>query len=257
MAIECTKSAEDNPQDIRYLIYGDPTEPGEFRYMVALGWSSITESPIIYRCGGALITKRFVLTAAHCTDFEGASPTFVRVGGSNLTDTNGSDIKIKKIIVHPTFDYVSSYNDIALIELQEESNKSIVCLWSKPEVPNINVIAIGYGHTKFGGEGSDQLLKADLNIVSNKICGTHYTPDSEYVQQGILGTQICAGDPEHLRDTCQGDSGGPIIIKYNTQDYIVGITSFGQGCAGQPPSVYTRISAYIDWIENIVWPIRQ
>lgn len=58
----------------------------------------------------------------------------------------------------------------------------------------------------------------------------------------------------------QGDSGGPLILKVDrdiTYSYVVGITSFGQACGGAPPSIYSRVSAYIDWIEDIVWPIAQ
>ncbi|XP_037947741.1 serine protease snake-like [Teleopsis dalmanni] len=58
-------------------------------------------------------------------------------------------------------------------------------------------------------------------------------------------------------DTCQGDSGGPLLMKLpnynNIVPYIVGLTSFGSGCAAGTPGVYTRISTYIDWIEDIVW----
>jgi Trypsin len=33
--------------------------------------------------------------------------------------------------------------------------------------------------------------------------------------------------------------------------FLVGITSFGAGCASGSPGVYTRVSSYIKWIENI------
>ena len=58
-----------------------------------------------------------------------------------------------------------------------------------------------------------------------------------------------------LLDTCQGDSGGPIM--YYSQDdrawTLTGITSYGRGC-GLPnyAGVYTRVSAYMEWIQSIV-----
>lgn len=71
---------------------------------------------------------------------------------------------------------------------------------------------------------------------------------------------ICAGDPRGgwKKDACQGDSGGPLqIITSNTSCLfqVIGVTSFGIGCASVDiPGVYTRVSHYLNWIEDIVWP---
>lgn len=55
----------------------------------------------------------------------------------------------------------------------------------------------------------------------------------------------CADNPP--RDACQGDSGGPLVYE-NT---IVGIVSFGEGCANRTyPGVYTRVSEYYAWIDE-------
>lgn len=99
---------------------------------------------------------------------------------------------------------------------------------------------------------------------------------------GIVDTQLCAKDFERNSDTCQvilyytivwnkfykyvlilsilfqGDSGGPLILysisPYGiTTPFVVGITSFGQGCAMDIPGVYTRVSEYMDWIEDVVY----
>ena len=52
----------------------------------------------------------------------------------------------------------------------------------------------------------------------------------------------------------EGDSGGPAIDYHNNTAYLAGIVSFGPKSCGQAaiPSVYTRISYYIDWIEKVV-----
>lgn len=54
----------------------------------------------------------------------------------------------------------------------------------------------------------------------------------------------------------QGDSGGPLQFSNNVggrrRPTIVGITSFGQYCAGPSPGIYTRVSAYLNWIEPIL-----
>ncbi|XP_073828776.1 serine Protease Immune Response Integrator [Musca autumnalis] len=242
------------------IVHGTPANPDEFPFMAALGWTSNFDNKPWYRCGGAVIAPKFVLTAAHCAEIGGEFPTLVRIGGSNLTDASVRDVKIKRFIKHPQYDAVKVENDIALIELEEEDKDIYApCLWSEETITSDNVVAVGYGHTQFGGIASDQLLKTDVKVVPHNICQQYYATNSEAAPNRIgSATHLCAGDPEGLRDTCQGDSGGPLIYeKINGQfkrAYVVGVTSFGQGCAGEPPSIYTRVSSYLDWIESIVWP---
>jgi len=57
------------------------------------------------------------------------------------------------------------------------------------------------------------------------------------------------------KDTCQGDSGGPLYysdtINSTSKFVVAGITSYGFGCAvAGYPGIYTRVSYYIDWINN-------
>jgi trypsin len=62
-------------------------------------------------------------------------------------------------------------------------------------------------------------------------------------------TQICAGYPEGQKDTCQGDSGGPLFVYKDNKQVLVGLTSYGIGCAlPKYPGVYARVSALRDWI---------
>ena len=60
-------------------------------------------------------------------------------------------------------------------------------------------------------------------------------------------SMICAGEPG--KDSCQGDSGGPMMCTGVSSGYAqFGIVSWGIGCAKLYPGVYTRVSAYLDWI---------
>lgn len=135
---------------------------------------------------------------------------------------------------------------------------SVVCLWPNQELATQNATALGYGHISFGGMASDQLLKAPLKIVSQEFCDNFYRQTGDVAPNGIIDSHLCANDPDELRDTCQGDSGGPLIMETSTgafkKIHLVGVTSFGLGCSGEPPSIYTRVSSYIDWIESVVWP---
>ncbi|KAJ3656682.1 hypothetical protein Zmor_015736 [Zophobas morio] len=115
-----------------------------------------------------------------------------------------------------------------------------------------NLEAIGWGRTGFLNERSGHLLKADLSVVNYSTCATRYADvaRTRKLTESILDEfQICAGSSEG-KDTCLGDSGGPLHYEL----YRIRITSFGKGCGGNSSvGVYTRVSAYVKWIENIVW----
>ena len=64
-----------------------------------------------------------------------------------------------------------------------------------------------------------------------------------------LEIMICGG--ETGIDTCQGDSGGPLVANIDGKFTLVGVTSFGKGCAQKnKPGVYTKISNFLDFINN-------
>ncbi|KAH8398026.1 hypothetical protein KR222_010400, partial [Zaprionus bogoriensis] len=236
------------------IVGGKKTKYGDFPYMAALGWPSLFDGSIFFRCGGTLISPTFVLTAAHCINFGGQFPTTVRLGGENLTMGMGEQHEIVRVYVHPSYDEKTSYNDIALLELDEAkpSKLGIACLWPMEQLNVASLTAIGYGQIRFAGLSSSELLRVELQPVEQEDCKPHYGKD--LLVDGLATTQLCAGDASGLGDTCQGDSGGPLLRQLDKIWYVVGITSLGQGCASGPPSVYTRVFSYLDWIESIVWP---
>jgi len=108
------------------------------------------------------------------------------------------------------------------------------------------------------GKYSNTLLKAKLDLIDNQNCTEKYK-DSIRVPRGITSNMICAGDlhGNWTKDICKGDSGGPLqIIDPNKCLFqVIGITSIGMGCTimNDIPSVYTKISYYLSWIEDNVW----
>lgn len=111
------------------------------------------------------------------------------------------------------------------------------------------------------GTTSTKLLKADVETVPLSKCNETFMNDTRTRDllpflNGIDESQYCAHDPMGKKDSCQGDSGGPL---HTTQSYsnpakVVGVVSFGIGCANGLPGIYTRVAHYIDWIGEHVWP---
>lgn len=255
-----------NNNGVPLIVGGEPAAPGEFPFMAALGF--YVENSIDWRCGGTLISERFIVTAAHCTDSRDAGPPrVVRLGEIDLTKSAGKrsrfDFDVANIITHPDYNFPLRYNDIALLKL----NKNVrfteyvrpACLYTNPYVEQTQSIATGYGKNEFAAsENINKLMKVALHIYKNEKCAQNFGSDRRNLPRGIIQSMLCAGDIKGGHDTCQGDSGGPLLVTKKSNKckfYLIGITSFGKSC-GEPntAAVYTKVSAYLSWIEATVWP---
>mmetsp|Transcript_5611 Transcript_5611/g.11798 ORF Transcript_5611/g.11798 Transcript_5611/m.11798 type:complete len:324 (-) Transcript_5611:415-1386(-) len=203
-------------------------------------------------CGGFLISPNIVLTAAHCNE----NPDLqvwkkgenVVVGSYNFNDQQGTGpdfIEIKEVIIHP--EYFQLNNDYMLVVLQSDSSFQPVIIPENDDFlePGDQVYAIGMGIIYTGGPFSDPLLEVGLNYIENDECNPFY---GGYITDNMMCTFT------QFKDACQGDSGGPLIKRgVNAEDdVVVGITSFGFGCATEYPGVFARVSSKYDWIKTNV-----
>ncbi|XP_077959731.1 uncharacterized protein LOC120819052 isoform X3 [Gasterosteus aculeatus] len=208
-------------------------------------------------CGGSLINKEWVMSAAHCFSSVSTSGWQVSLGRQNLQGVNPNEVSINvaSIILHPQYNMGSRYNnDISLLRLsspvQFTNYIRPVCLAASDSVFNNGTGSwvTGWGAVREGVSlpSPGTLQEVQVPVVGNRQC---------YCLNVKLGTvtdnMICAGVLAGGKDSCQGDSGGPMVNKKGSVWVQSGIVSFGEGCARPNlPGVYTRVSRYQSWIDS-------
>jgi len=214
-------------------------------------------------CGGTIVNKRYIITAAHCTEYKGATITNVKVaiGEHNMCDgvTNegGSWISAKRVINHPNYHRYD--NDIAVLELSEDitftANIKPACLPTSAtkDYSNLAATISGWGGT-IGwappGPKPQQPRQCTLKESVVKVL----SPTSQKCRSEI-GTRastikLCAW--AEGTDACQGDSGGPLTVAENGKVTLIGVTSYGYGCAHSTPGVYARVQGFLPWIKSLI-----
>ena len=226
-------------------------------------------------CGGSLIARDVVLTAAHC---QGVSGSKVVLGRHDLDETYaGGEFGVWGELPHPDYDEARTDNDYMLLFLdlgRDPYGEDVVVVKLNPD-PSVpasgqGATAVGWGDTdasEYYSDISDVLMGVDLSVVPNDECslagddggggggGGWFSPSYESYDGMITENMMCARAAGG--DSCQGDSGGPLVIGGGSDDgrsdVQVGIVSWGAGCASEEyPGVYARVSAAYGWIEREV-----
>ncbi|XP_042219215.1 venom serine protease Bi-VSP-like [Homarus americanus] len=228
------------------IVGGSEADKGEYPWMVML---TIDDGGPLKGCGGAIISKRHVLTAAHCVNFRNLKLT-ATVGLHDMKNLNTGVSKVFKVvdfIAHPDFNSDTLANDIAVLTLEGDVNWSrrvgAVCLSPEKDYEGQMGVVSGWGTLSFQGSQPSKLQEVGVQVTNQAKCVKNYL-ESDI---DVLDTNVCAASPG--KDACQGDSGGPLVILNNGIWYQMGVVSYGVGCARPDyPGVYTRVSSYVPWI---------
>lgn len=249
------------------IVNGRNTKKNAWPWIAALGYREPKTGKIFYLCGASLVTKKHLVTAAHCIRDD---LTTVLLGehiiGNDTDGANPEEFRIIKTKKHENFKKSTFTNDIAIVEIEKEvtfkTGIQPVCLPSKtPRLMQEKFVSegvhiAGWGRTSWRGQRSNALLQGILRVFSNQECKEKF---AGFEDVDIANSKLCAGDRNDV-GACLGDSGGPLVTLKRADDkryryHLIGVVSSGYSkCHAVKgfPDVYTRVTSFDQWIRDTI-----
>ncbi|XP_066585150.1 trypsin-1-like [Prorops nasuta] len=238
------------PHDSKTLVLnGHIAAEGQFPHQVSIAYREVVW--LIDQCGGAIISENYVLTSALCLQKRLPEGVAV-VAGTNDVNNKIYMYDVEKIIRHPLLNFHTKENDIALLKLKKSFDK-VPKIQSIPLPTKNDSLKVGDVATVSGWGRNQRKIVSDSQLrFTSVVISDQNKCSKRYENQGpIHDTNVCAYDPHTPTGPCFRDEGGPLTVNGK----LFGIVSWSIGdCADDDfPSIYTRVSPYLEWIkENAV-----
>ncbi|KAI1712088.1 trypsin domain-containing protein [Ditylenchus destructor] len=247
------------------ILGGKDAPPKKWPWMVAL------ELRGEEFCTGSIISKRFILTAAHCRFDEDGNPvpiSDIRVRAGSVNRSEAKQMHVHAFQSHPDFLESETYiiNDIGVIQLKEEidfdSNARPICLGNVfVERNNTPAVIAGWGRTIAEKYYHPKILQeGTAEFVEYEPCKKAYLvplPGEPGPEPKLVKEQHICALGTNKSDTWKGDSGGPLFAKSekDTGSKVRwvqhGVCSYSSAVHHDGlPAVFSRVTTFCDWIKE-------
>lgn len=234
------------------IIGGCDSEATGHDWMVAVAKIGLGSEWNSQFCGATLVHQNWAVTAAHCMFNGSGGAAYIPenlelyIGTTVLDSGQGTHHDVSEIHVHPSYteSTSTSFNDIALLKLATPSSLTPARLATIKPGEGYDALTLGWGRrnaeqvANTSNDYPQALQEVNVTTFDNASCYT-----------GLADSHLCAGELAGGEDSCSGDSGGPLLLSSQGQDTLIGVVSYGFGCA-QPDNlgVYTSVPSFLSWI---------
>jgi len=245
-ALPAGASEETSPEPI---VDGGPVAIEDAPWTVAVLLAGNGSAAKRQVCGGTLVQRQWVLTAANCVAGRRPSELRVVVNATTLGAVEPSaELRLSRVVVHPDYNPVQGTADVAMLKLRSpQSTVTTIALNDDAAVPasGEDLAVFGWGASTDGKQPSTLRGAIVQNLeTAGGLCGPY--SGTEYNSLA----NVCAGYADGAAATCAGDNGGPLVAtQRGGARILVGVTGATDRC-GDPgyPGVYQRVSTYEGWV---------
>uniref|UniRef100_A0A2A4JF07 Peptidase S1 domain-containing protein n=1 Tax=Heliothis virescens TaxID=7102 RepID=A0A2A4JF07_HELVI len=219
---------------------------------------------VFYQCGGSIVSRNAVLTAAHCIVAGIPIEDYLVVAGISRVNITGyeyytmQNLTVQDIIVHKKYKPMRSTADLAIIKvntIQFTDYVRPVCIWpsytNRTDLFGIEATIVGFGKNERKILNS-YLRAIQITVQRDTVCTS--------LSKLLNNYTFCAGNgPNTITNVSNGDSGGGLVVRTSQPDH--GITWFIRGvlskcgkmsvgiiCDPKEYAIFTNVAAHYDWI---------